>query len=477
MASRKFDVWAKSVLFIEKKRYKCCIILLLCIIVLSRKIFTMSTNIASLTTTIQDQQRSASTFESSVKSSVYSWNRTGDPQELFVDGDLCQQYALGGGVFQGGVSTRIHHDVSTCHLKTFGKEFEEECRQDFVDLENKINVILKSPSLLWHQGDLHVALKVEVYRPPGSRLGCYGYMCNHLYVMRFDKYLNRIGRREMIQMKLPYKHRDRSGPDDSRIFQMNGSLYIMFAAGYAAYNVNSTVTHLISGIWDYQNQKPFFPDFERELVKSGVVMEKNWVPLINNQELFVITNLDPLYIMKCKIHEGCTFMKNNDNGSDDSKILNVRRPLRGGTSFELYKYPYHVSLVHGTYYRQKRDRYYTAHLLVMNAESLRIVYVSDPIKIHQDLYSRYQGDRYFRTVKGDFLFPTGILVENENSLVIGAHINDKGSVLLRLDGIASILQDIMALDKAGNLQNPDFSIQNYILEKGTAFGIPPESLK
>ena len=103
--------------------------------------------------------------------------------------------------------------------------------------------------------------------------------------------------------------------------------------------------------------------------------------------------------------------------------------------------------------------------------------MSDPIKIHQDLYSRYQGDRYFRTVKGDFLFPTGILVENENSLVIGAHINDKGSVLLRLRGIASILQDIVALDKAGNIQNPDFSIQNYILEKGNAFGIPPESLK
>ena len=49
----------------------------------------------------------------------------------------------------------------------------------------------------------------------------------------------------------------------------------------------------------------------------------------------------------------------------------------------------------------------------------------------------------------------GLLLENKNSLLLGGHINDHSSVMIRMRGIEAIMRDVIALDNT-----PDFQSQN-----------------
>ena len=61
------------------------------------------------------------------------------------------------------------------------------------------------------------------------------------------------------------------------------------------------------------------------------------------------------------------------------------------------------------------------------------------------------------------------MIENDNSIVIGAHANDAMSVLLRLEGIQPILEAVIQADQKSNFQNEDFSIQRHLLERARNF--------
>ena len=102
---------------------------------------------------------------------------------------------------------------------------------------------------------------------------------------------------------------------------------------------------------------------------------------------------------------------------------------------------------HATYFDKLYEyyRYYTTHLIVLCVDPFKIVYVSDPLELHPDLYAKYSGPSIWAAVKGDYFFPTGLMIENENNLVIGAHANDKASMLLRMEGINRLVENAMHL--------------------------------
>ena len=395
-----------------------------------------------------------------------------DDRKVLIDGDLCKEYSLNGTVFQNSKTILQESRVKMCHLKTFEKGLVENMQKEFIDFNNNIKVRLKAPSLMWFEGHLVLTLRIHIVRRPGSWADCYGLPCCFIYYRKYDIYLNPIGPREIITVLSPFEMKRRSGVDDTRLFQMNGSLYSVFATGYAAYNAKSTVTHLISGIWDHQLRKHFIPDFQKELL-SKKTLEKNWVPMVINEELHIIRHLDPLHILKCKIHENCEFVK-NDTDVFKFEMIPEESPLRGGTAFELYKYPYYIGLQHGTYHKDD-GKFYAAYVVILCVDPFRIVYVSDPLQAHSNVLEKFTEDRIYSDMLGKFIFPTGILFENHDSVVIGATVNDEGSVLLRMEGIQELVSKVIELDKDKTYQNPPFSVQNYLLGRAKLLNITGDS--
>lgn len=126
----------------------------------------------------------------------------------------------------------------------------------------------------------------------------------------------------------------------------------------------------------------------------------------------------------------------------------------------LYKYPYYVSVAHGTFFRDcpqpltrcHGKRYYTTHLIVMTIEpDFKIIYMSGNIPFPSASFDvplvRY------RFIDSSFFFPVGLILENSDSLVLGGHVNDHSSVLYRISGISSILAEVASFNQ-GRLDKP-----------------------
>ena len=164
--------------------------------------------------------------------------------------------------------------------------------------------------------------------------------------MKFDQYFTPVGHGEIVAIPTPqgrFKHRN--GPHDARLFQLNGRLYALLAV-----NFNSS---WISVIWDFQAQRPYVPSFQKQLLlKQEYISEKNWVPLVISNTLYIIQHLDPMHILKCPHVENCLFIR-NDTDAMTYQMADKQTPLRGGTGFEMYRYPYFIGVGHSTNFREK----------------------------------------------------------------------------------------------------------------------------
>ena len=269
-----------------------------------------------------------------------------------------------------------------------------------MNLYEDVGAFIKSPSLIWHNDKLIITFRIRLKMSSVTFNGkvehwCQGYRCNHIYMKKFDRYLNPIGEGELTTIKTPQgPFASRNGPHDARLFQINGRAYSLFATGY--------LNGWISGIWDYQKRTHFIPEFQKQLIQNGhTIFEKNWVPIVINNTLYIIRHLDPLHVIKCNIYKRCEFIR-NDTDAFEYKMIDHQVPLRGGTSFELYKYPYYLGIGHSTIYNGS-NRHYSSHLMVVCIEpEFRIVYVGDPIEINRTIYSYFEG--VWSVVQGDFFF-------------------------------------------------------------------------
>jgi len=106
------------------------------------------------------------------------------------------------------------------------------------------------------------------------------------------------------------------------------------------------------------------------------------------------------------------------------------------------------SVAHTTMYKVTNShRYYTAHLLVMCARpTYRIVYVSDSLRVHASVYRAAPMIRP-RYIDDGFIFPVGLIVENDDWLALGVHVNDYSSVIIRLKGLKTVMDRIIRLDQ------------------------------
>ena len=85
-------------------------------------------------------------------------------------------------------------------------------------------------------------------------------------------------------------------------------------------------------------------------------------------------------------------------------------------------------------------------MIVLCVQPYRIVYVSNPLTVHPDLINSYPIVRR-QVIKDGYFYPTTLLLESEDSFVVGGHINDHSSVLLRFTGLRELMTQVMTPDR------------------------------
>ena len=405
---------------------------------------------------------------SEVSNVLHNSSTTEDSKDRFlkIDGQLHLSYTQIGTFLSNSNNTLIQGNVTTSLLQIFTTNIEKEIVDKFMNIYEDVGAFIKSPSLMWHNDELIISFGIRLkkgYVPNNGIIKhCWGYTCNYNYMKKFDRYLNPIGAGILTNINAPQGlSTDKNGPHDARLFRINDQVYSLFITGY--------LNGWISGIWDYQKRTHFIPEFQKQLIRNGrITFEKNWAPIVVNNTLYTIRHLDPMHVIKCNIYKSCEFIR-NDTDAFEYKMIDHQVPLRGGTSFELYRYPYYIGIGHSTIH-DGTNRHYSSHLMVQCVlqPEFRIVYVGDPIEINPTIYSYFEGEMIWKVVQGDFFFPTGLLIENEDSIVIGGHVNDRGSVLLRMEGIKGIMDKVMILDKENrkyHMKGSSFQVQKCVLER------------
>ena len=127
--------------------------------------------------------------------------------------------------------------------------------------------------------------------------------------------------------------------------------------------------------------------------------------------------------------------------------------LRGGTPFELYQWPYYISVAHATMYKSSNHhRFYMSHLVVLCVQPYRIVYVSDDIQVHPEIYRKIPIVRW-KYIDEGFIFPVGLIIENRDTMTLGVHVSDHSSVLIRIKGLQRLMTLIMQQDQRRSISH------------------------
>ena len=344
---------------------------------------------------------------------------------------LKDQYTLnyileGNSLERPGYSAHQAFNISTVFIHSFTPQVEEEVVKllGFSTDNHLINntsqnaFSIMSPAFHWFNGSLLLVCRVWLYRYPVTGF-------NYFYMQRYDEMLK--PKTPSCLLKIP-----RRLPSDPRLHQVQNKAFVFFNSHG---HFGGGRTRWMS-FYDIENNKTYSATFMSDEKFYG--NQKNWSPLVIGETLYMVHTLDPLAIMKCSLQGNCSFvLRQNTNCSGIH--------LRGGTPFEHYNKGYYVSFAHSkfTYPRGEENRngaYYAAHLVVIAIAPFRLVYVSSSIVLPTYVYTR---PPIPQKITHNFFFPVSLILESRDSVVVGGHVNDQDSVLIRMRGIRALMEHVM----------------------------------
>ena len=362
------------------------------------------------------------------------------------------QYVFSGWMFnEKGRTYKVSKHVETSLVHSFTPYVEREAAKRFLDPPHNNIFFANSPAVIWHKGELILVSRIwldrEKYEPkkdwPANQ-----FADNFLYTQKFDRFMKPITNGSIIGIPAPKQWWVGDGPIEPRLMKVKGKVYITFNAAMA-FGYEKFLDFTI--MWDLQENLPIIPK-----IKGGSPMfnatepgdmprDKHWMALVQNDELFFVHKFDPLRIMHCSIIGYCEFLRSSYK--EEFIFKDVISHLRGGTPFEHYEGSYYISIAHSTMYKSSNNhRFYAAHLVVMHVKPYRVVYVSDDIQVHPQIYRDAPMVRP-RWIEDGFIFPVSLVIEDKDSIIIGVHVNDFSSVLLRMRGVKALMEEIIQLDK------------------------------
>ena len=238
------------------------------------------------------------------------------------------------------------------------------------------------------------------------------------------------------------------GPQDPRAFELKCRLYLTFHDGVPQtdHKLRRVVRTLM---WDLETNRPTVLMVKHNVLGTPL-SDKNWMSLVMNDTLYFIQYLDPLLIAKCSINGSCMYLPNLPHfRPSDPRIQGFMDPildvLRGGTPLAHYSDNYYIAFVHCKHTKSLwpyQVSAYTSHIILFN--NFRIVFINGHIPLNPELY---RGRRRTPAIHHSFYYPTSMVVESPDSLLVFAHLNDDSSCLLRVNGVEKLLSDVMRRDK------------------------------
>lgn len=363
-------------------------------------------------------------------------------------------FDLGGYMFNStGRSHGLQKKVTSSLVHSFSPYVEREAGKRFIDPPHDNIYFANSPAITWFKGELVLVSRIWLDREKYEAKDDWPsnhFADNWLYTQRFDRQMRPVTNGSIMGVPSPKQWWVGDGPIEPRLTRVGDRLLCSFNAAMAfkqQWYMDFTV------LWDMETNMPIIPKIRggspmvAAASKDEMPRDKHWMSLIDRGQLYFVHNLDPLRVMRCSLDGACEFI-HDETKRDGLNFADHVSHLRGGTPFELYEYPYYVGIAHSTMYKSSNHRrFYTAHMVVIRVNPYRIVYVSNDIRIHPQIYETTPMVRA-RYIEDGFIFPVGLILENRDSLAIGVHVNDHSSVVIRVRGLTPLMDKVMDQDKA-----------------------------
>lgn len=311
-----------------------------------------------------------------------------------------------------------------------------------------------SPAIMWHKGQLICVMRIwlekEKYNDGGAPKPPNDFNDNFLYTQKFNNQMKPISPGSILGIPTPRQWTVGDGPIEPRLFKIDEeNVFVSFNTGVYLENGKA-----LDGtfMWDYLRHRTIMPQIKggspimKTVDPKRMPRDKHWTPYVEKEELKMVYNLDPLRVLTCTKNFSCYF--SHFEGPEDYKFIQNKDSLRGGTPWILYKYPYYYSIGHSTLFKDPSyDRIYTINIIIYKSAPVpRVVYLSGPIQIHDTPMNEVPIVRY-NYIRDPFFFPVSIIKEDADSVVIGGHINDYSSVLIRVRGVRQLLADVVSDDE------------------------------
>ncbi|CAH1784813.1 unnamed protein product [Owenia fusiformis] len=344
--------------------------------------------------------------------------------------------------------------IESSLLHEFSPDIEDRVRNLFINDtgdNDQLEFHVISPAILPYKGNIMVVARVWLnyerrYHIRDKEMN--RWIDNYLYTQMFDGNMRPLSSGNILGIPVPVQYSLNTGCSDARIFNWMGSLMILFYMAMKD-NEGTDIGHL------------FILDYDRNILRKPKIVDhkianidSNWSPLVIDDSLHFVYTLDPLRILKClkDVHMDiiCHFVTSLDTTLQKYPFDVHRDILRGGSPFMPYKESYFISVAHSTltYFTPEQDMphpVYGAHIVLLKVYPFRIIHVSEPFKIHPRIYDNIPLVRK-HFILAPFFYPTGLIVENSDTIDIGVHINDYRAFIVRVTGIENILNKAMKSD-------------------------------
>lgn len=391
-----------------------------------------------------------------------------------------------------GKCETLNSQVTSYLIHSFSPYIEREAMRSFLDPPRENVYFANSPAIIFYQGDLvlisRIWLDKEKYKA-NNDWPANNFADNWFYTQRFDNYLKPVTPGAIMGIPTGRGGNIGDGPIEPRVFNVAGKLFVTFntAMTFRAPDTNKKFTADYTVMWDMDEQAVIIPMLQggsavlAALANHSMPRDKHWMALVQDEELYFVQILDPLKIMHCTLDGFCKMVHQGNNNGHPFVFKDSTSHLRGGTPFLLYQWPYYISVAHSTLFKDPRSkRFYTAHLVVLAVNPYRVVYVSADIRLHEAIYAVPMVRSMF--IDDGFFFPVGLIIEDQDTLVIGGHINDHSSVLVRLRGVKSLMEQVIKADTVRSPTGgpPVGTLHKYIhdvMENGTNYRFHHTELK
>ena len=345
-----------------------------------------------------------------------------------------------------------------------------ETHRRFLDISGNVNHCVMSPAVEQIQDKIIIAYRVFRCFPWGESLSS-EFQQDLVYLQEYTRELKPIGPGYFIAYGYPKMIMVNDGPQDPRAFKFRGRLYLFIHAGVLSDPMIRPI------LWDVEANRPILLDVKNNVFVTILKADtdKNWMPLVIDEDLYFVQYLDPLLVIKCDLNGICEYVPNLPLTPFNAHIADTidlsRDVLRGGTPFKQYSDNYYIGLVHGKY-KKNAPTYlvsaYTSHIILFDTNTLRIVFVSGHIPLNPELYRGRPRPEYTLL---SFYFPISVVVESLDSLLVFAHVNDDSSCVFRIRGIEGMLRDVMWRDKTNSTKTrpPVGCIKDFLWSKKVTY--------